>query len=91
MVDFLIFTILRACVNYYVNNYCSRHLICWPGHIAGCIMANRKSNIERYKWVVRLLGQRPTECVLKLGYGPGEGIDLAAKQLLRLLLRDNLF
>jgi ubiquinone/menaquinone biosynthesis C-methylase UbiE len=47
------------------------------GHVAGRIMSRRSSNIERSRWTVDLLGLRPDERVLELGYGPGLGIEAA--------------
>lgn len=53
----------------------------WLGKLAGHVMANRRSNIERNRWVVDLLKLKDTDRVLELGYGPGIAIDYAAQQL----------
>jgi len=44
------------------------------GRLAGWIMANRPSNIERNRWTVDLLNIKETDHVLKLGFGPGLSI-----------------
>jgi SAM-dependent methyltransferase len=50
------------------------------GRVAGCIMANRPSNIERNDWVLSLLGIRSTDRVLEIGFGPGIAAGKAAAQ-----------
>lgn len=47
------------------------------GRIAGRIMSNRSSNIERSRWTVDLLDLAPTARVLEIGYGPGLGLQAA--------------
>jgi len=47
------------------------------GRVAGRIMSQRSSNIERSRWTVELLQLRPDARVLELGYGPGLGIQAA--------------
>lgn len=44
------------------------------GRAAGWIMAHRRSNVERNRWVVSLLDVRPSDRVLEIGFGPGIGI-----------------
>jgi trans-aconitate methyltransferase len=44
------------------------------GRLAGFIMANRSSNVERIHWGVSLLDLQPADRVLEIGYGPGVGI-----------------
>lgn len=51
------------------------------GRLAGWIMANRPSNIERSRWTVNLLNLQPTDHVLEIGFGPG----LAIQQVARLV------
>jgi SAM-dependent methyltransferase len=41
------------------------------GHLAGWILANRKSNRERNLWTLGLLDIQPADRVLELGCGPG--------------------
>jgi hypothetical protein len=41
------------------------------GRLAGWIMANRPSNIERNRWTVDLLNVQPSDHVLEIGFGPG--------------------
>jgi trans-aconitate methyltransferase len=53
----------------------------WPGRLAGYLMANRESNIERNKWVVGLLELKDVDYVLEVGYGPGLAIGYVAQQL----------
>lgn len=50
----------------------------WLGHLAGFILANRKSNRERNRWTVDLLDIQPADHVLELGYGPGVSIATAS-------------
>lgn len=45
------------------------------GHLAGFIMANRPSNIERIDWTLELLDLKPTDHVLEVGFGPGIAIE----------------
>ena len=40
------------------------------GRLAGWIMANRPSNIERNRWTVDLLRVQPADHVLEIGFGP---------------------
>jgi trans-aconitate methyltransferase len=41
------------------------------GALAGWVMANRPSNVERNRWSVDLLDVRPDDRVLEIGCGPG--------------------
>jgi ubiquinone/menaquinone biosynthesis C-methylase UbiE len=50
----------------------------WLGHLAGFILANRKSNRERNRWTVDLLDIQPGDRVLELGFGPGVSIATAS-------------
>jgi SAM-dependent methyltransferase len=50
------------------------------GRLAGWIMANRPSNIERNRWTVDLLNVQPSDHMLEIGFGPG----LAIAQIARL-------
>jgi len=45
------------------------------GQLAGYIMANRPSNIERNDWTLELLDLKPTDRVLEVGFGPGIAIE----------------
>lgn len=45
------------------------------GNIAGFIMANRSSNIERISWGISLLNIQPSDHVLEIGFGPGVAIE----------------
>lgn len=47
------------------------------GQLAGFIMANRPSNIERNDWTLSLLNLKPTDKVLEVGFGPGIAIEKA--------------
>jgi ubiquinone/menaquinone biosynthesis C-methylase UbiE len=51
------------------------------GRVAGVIMANRSSNVDRIRWTVDLLGLEPDDRVLEVGYGPGVGIAFAANKV----------
>lgn len=44
------------------------------GIIAGFIMANRASNIERSEWGISLLNIQPSDYILEIGFGPGLAI-----------------
>jgi len=48
--------------------------------MAGWIMANRPSNIERSRWTMDLLNVQPSDHVLEIGFDPG----LALAQVPRL-------
>jgi len=45
------------------------------GQLAGFIMANRHSNIERNEWTLELLDLKSTDRVLEIGFGPGIAIE----------------
>jgi len=45
------------------------------GKLAGYIMANRASNIERNHWTITLLDIAPGERILEIGFGPGIAIE----------------
>jgi SAM-dependent methyltransferase len=47
------------------------------GRVAGRIMAQRSSNVERSRWTVERLELNTDARVLELGYGPGLGIEAA--------------
>jgi trans-aconitate methyltransferase len=49
------------------------------GRLAGWIMANRPSNIERNRWTVDLLNVQPADHVLEMGFGPGLAIAQVAR------------
>ena len=49
------------------------------GQLAGFIMANRPSNIERNEWTLDLLELKPTDHLFELGFGPGIAIEKASK------------
>jgi ubiquinone/menaquinone biosynthesis C-methylase UbiE len=51
------------------------------GHMAGWIMASRRSNRARNAWTLDLLEIAPTHQVLELGFGPGYALGLAAARL----------
>src|SRR6201993_3968599 len=44
------------------------------GSVAGWVFAHRPSNRQRNGWVVSLLGVRPTDQVLEIGFGPGVAV-----------------
>jgi len=44
------------------------------GHVAGWIMATRASNRERNLWTLDILGIRPGQRILEIGFGPGYAI-----------------
>ena len=49
------------------------------GRLAGWIMANRPSNIERNRWTVDVLNVQPADHVLEIGFGPGLAIAQVAR------------
>jgi ubiquinone/menaquinone biosynthesis C-methylase UbiE len=49
------------------------------GRLAGWIMANRPSNIERNRWTVDVLNVHPSDHVLEIGFGPGLAIAQVAR------------
>jgi SAM-dependent methyltransferase len=50
------------------------------GRLAGAVMAHRRSNRRRNRWVVSLLDVRATDRVLEIGFGPGLALaDLARR------------
>jgi ubiquinone/menaquinone biosynthesis C-methylase UbiE len=51
------------------------------GHLAGWIMAARRSNRARNAWTLELLEIAPAHRVLELGFGPGYAISLLAPRL----------
>jgi ubiquinone/menaquinone biosynthesis C-methylase UbiE len=44
------------------------------GRVVGWVMAHRRSNQQRNRWVVSLLDVQPTDRVLEIGFGPGVAI-----------------
>jgi hypothetical protein len=48
------------------------------GRVAGYVMANRPSNIERNDWVLSLLDIRASDRILEIGFGPGIAASKAA-------------
>ena len=44
------------------------------GRVTGWVFAHRPSNRQRNQWVVSLLGVRPTDRILEIGFGPGVAI-----------------
>ena len=44
------------------------------GSVTGWVFAHRPSNRQRNRWVVSLLGMRPTDRVLEIGFGPGVAV-----------------
>ncbi|MBM3484047.1 MAG: class I SAM-dependent methyltransferase [Alphaproteobacteria bacterium] len=51
------------------------------GHVAGWVMAHRRSNVERNRWTVGLLDLQPADRVLELGCGPGVALGLVIAKL----------
>lgn len=49
------------------------------GQLAGFVMANRPSNIERNAWTLGLLSLREGDRLLEIGYGPGIAIEKASQ------------
>jgi SAM-dependent methyltransferase len=49
------------------------------GQLAGYIMANRPSNIERNEWTLELLSLEPEDRLLEIGFGPGIAIAKASE------------
>jgi hypothetical protein len=49
------------------------------GVLAGAIMANRHSNIERNEWTLEQLTLKPSDRLLEIGFGPGIAIEKAAR------------
>ncbi len=50
------------------------------GRVAGWIMTGRASNRERSRWTVSQLDLEPGDHVLEIGYGPGLGVEDAARR-----------
>jgi ubiquinone/menaquinone biosynthesis C-methylase UbiE len=44
------------------------------GRVVGWVMAHRRSNQQRNRWVVSLLDVQPTDRLLEIGFGPGVAI-----------------
>jgi ubiquinone/menaquinone biosynthesis C-methylase UbiE len=44
------------------------------GGVTGWVFAHRPSNRQRNRWVVSLLGIRPADRVLEIGFGPGVAV-----------------
>jgi SAM-dependent methyltransferase len=53
------------------------------GRVVGWIMAHRRSNVARNRWVVSLLDVRPTDRVLEVGVGPGVAVAEIARRATR--------
>jgi cyclopropane fatty-acyl-phospholipid synthase-like methyltransferase len=51
------------------------------GRLAGAIMAARGSNRQRNAWTIELLGLRPDDRFLEIGFGPGLSLALASKTI----------
>jgi SAM-dependent methyltransferase len=49
------------------------------GTVNGWMFAHRPSNRQRNRWVVSLLGVRPADRVLEIGFGPGVAIAALAR------------
>ena len=45
------------------------------GLVAGRIMANRATNVERNRWIIDLLEPDPTGRILEIGHGPGIALE----------------
>jgi SAM-dependent methyltransferase len=45
------------------------------GRLAGRIMATRKSNVDRNKWIADVLDPDPAAQILEIGHGPGIAIE----------------
>jgi SAM-dependent methyltransferase len=51
------------------------------GVVVGTLMSRRTSNRDRSAWTVELLDLQPNDRVLELGYGPGLGLEAAARRV----------
>jgi SAM-dependent methyltransferase len=49
------------------------------GSVTGWMFAHRPSNRQRNRWVVSLLGVRPADRVLEIGFGPGLAVAALAR------------
>jgi len=50
------------------------------GRVAGWIMANRASNIDRNLWTVELLDVQPTDNIVEIGCGPGLALEACLRK-----------
>ncbi len=53
------------------------------GEVVGTLMAHAKSNTERARWTLSLLGIRPADRVLEIGCGPGVALAAASRMVPR--------
>lgn len=53
------------------------------GRVVGWIMAHRRSNVARNRWVVSVLDVQPTDRVLEVGFGPGIAVAEIARRATR--------
>ncbi len=51
------------------------------GRLAGWTMANRPSNQLRNSLTIELLGLKPNDLVLEIGYGPGLAIEFTSREI----------
>jgi SAM-dependent methyltransferase len=69
---------VRRTVQRFLRSQFGRPTGVW-GRIAGGIMARTRSNHERAQWTISLLGIKPTDRILEIGFGPGIAIELASR------------
>lgn len=69
---------IRRAVQRFMRSQFGRPTGLW-GRLAGRMMARTRSNHERAQWTISLLGIKPGDRILEIGFGPGIAIELASR------------